>query len=102
MVQQLLERWPGLEPMYQRLVKHTLRWRPAPESLPGTEGKREAAIRQALIHPGSVDDLPDALTDPWPVVLWLYPVLGRGKLKGQIIGDDNTMSDRKSTRLNSS
>ncbi|WP_286815693.1 nitric oxide reductase activation protein NorD [Marinobacter sp. UBA3607] len=92
MVQQLLERWPGLEPMYQRLVKHTLRWRPEPESLRGSEAEREAAIRQALIHPGSVDDLPDALTDPWPVVLWLYPVLGRGKLKGQIIGDDNTMS----------
>jgi len=78
--------------MYQRLVKHTLRWRPEPESLRGSEAEREAAIRQALIHPGSVDDLPDALTDPWPVVLWLYPVLGRGKLKGQIIGDDNTMS----------
>lgn len=65
---------------------------PHSESLSGNEAKREAAIRQALIHPGSVDDLPDALTDPWPVVLWLYPVLGRGKVTGQILGDDNTQS----------
>ncbi|MBR9870470.1 MAG: VWA domain-containing protein [Gammaproteobacteria bacterium] len=92
MVLELLARWPGLEPMYQRLVKHALQWRPTPESLSGKEAKREAAIRQALIHPGSVDDLPDALTDPWPVVLWLYPVLGRGKVTGQILGDDNTQS----------
>jgi len=92
MVQQLLGQWPGLEPMYQRLVRHTLHWRPHPETLRGNEAERENAIRQALIHPGSVTDLPDALTDPWPVVLWLYPILGRGKLKGQIIGDDNTQS----------
>jgi len=92
MVQTLLARWPGLEPVYQRLVKHTLQWRPTPASLSGNEAKREEAIRQALIHPGSVDDLPDALTDPWPVILWLYPVLGRGKLTGEIIGDDNTLS----------
>ncbi|MBN7770830.1 VWA domain-containing protein [Marinobacter daepoensis] len=92
MVQALLARWPGLESMYQRLVRHTLHWRPHPDSLRGHEAERETAIRQALIHPGSVRDLPEALTDPWPVVLWLYPVLGRGKLKGQIIGDDNTLS----------
>ncbi|PSF07174.1 hypothetical protein C7H09_10275 [Marinobacter fuscus] len=92
MVQQLLARWPGLEPVYQRLVKHTLQWRPDPDSLPANEGKREQAIRQALIHPGSVEELPDALTDPWPVILWLYPVLARGKVKGQVLGDDNTSS----------
>ncbi|GHD50292.1 nitric oxide reductase NorD protein [Marinobacter persicus] len=92
MVQDVLAQWPGLEPMYQRLVKHTLQWRPKPESLSGEEARREQAIRQALIHPGSVTDLPEALTDPWPVVLWLYPVLGRGKLNGQVIGDDNTSS----------
>jgi len=93
MVQKLLSDWPGLEPMYQRLVRHTLQWRPEPDSLPGEEAKREAAIRQALIHPGSITHLPDAMTDPWPVILWLYPVLGRGRLKGQIIGgDDNTQS----------
>lgn len=92
MVQEVLVRWPGLEPMYQRLVRHTLQWRPDPDSLPGVEADREAAIRQALIHPGSVIDLPETLSDPWPVILWLYPVLGRGKLTGQIIGDDNTQS----------
>jgi len=92
MVQQLLGQWPGLEPVYQRLVRHTLQWRPHPETLNGPEAERERAIRQALIHPGSVPTLPDALTDPWPVVLWLYPVLGRGRLEGQVIGDDNARS----------
>lgn len=27
MVQTLLTKWPGLEPVYQRLVRHTLQWR---------------------------------------------------------------------------
>lgn len=76
MVQELLLRWPGLETRYQRLVRHLLNLRPHPEDLPPQEGLRERAIRQALIHPGSVSALPGAQTDPWPVMLWLYPALG--------------------------
>lgn len=87
-VQHLLAHWPGLETMYQRLVRHTLQWRPDPDSLPEAEAQRERALRQALIHPGSVTRLPRATTDPWPVILWLYPVLGKGKVSGQVIDDD--------------
>lgn len=92
MVQTLLAKWPGLEPVYQRLVRHTLQWRPTPDSLPAAEGRREAAIRQALIDPGSVETLPRAESDPWPVIIWLYPTLALGKVTGQIIGDDNLTS----------
>jgi len=91
-VQTVLSRWPGLERVYQRLVSQALRWRPTPEDLPAHEAQRERAIRQALIHPGSVTTLPDSETDPWPVVLWLYPALAKGTAAGNIIGDDNTES----------
>lgn len=93
MVQGVLERWPGLEAIYQRLVTEALKWRPNPDDLPSqAEANREKTIRQALIHPGSVADLPDAGSDPWPVVLWLYPALGKGKSAGPSFGDDDTQS----------
>jgi nitric oxide reductase NorD protein len=93
MVQGVLERWPGLEAVYQRLVSEALRWRPTPESLPSqAESRREQVIRQALIHPGSVTVLPDAGTDPWPVILWLYPALSNGKTSGQAFGDEDNQS----------
>ncbi|MFO7527521.1 MAG: VWA domain-containing protein [Marinobacter sp.] len=92
MVHDLLVRWPGLERIYQRLVSHSLQWRPHPEELPPGEAAREEAIRQALIHPGSVNRIPVAGTDPWPVILWLYPSLNQGPANGQVIGDDNTQS----------
>lgn len=91
-VQAVLVRWPGLERVYQRLVSHTLQWRPHPDDLPPAESSRETAIRQALIHPGSVSRLPGADNDPWPVMLWLYPALNKGQAAGQVVGDDNTQS----------
>jgi len=91
-VQAVLVGWPGLERVYQRLVSHTLQWRPHPDDLPPEEASREVAIRQALIHPGSVDQLPGASNDPWPVMLWLYPALNQGQAAGPIVGDDNTQS----------
>lgn len=92
MVQDLLLRWPGLETLYQRLVCHLLNQRPQPDALPPREGLREQAIRQALIHPGSVPELPNAATDPWPVMLWLYPALARNQSVSQITGDDQNQS----------
>tara|TARA_R110002110_G_scaffold4984_2_gene25197 strand:- start:13671 stop:15494 length:1824 start_codon:yes stop_codon:yes gene_type:complete len=92
LVQDVLARWPGLEKVYQRLVKQVLYWRPDPESLTAQEATREQAIRQALIHPGSVPALPVADTDPWPVFLWLYPTLEQGKASGQVTGDEDTQS----------
>lgn len=92
LVQDVLLRWPGLENVYQRLVKHVLYWRPDPDSLTDPEAVREQAICQALIHPGSVPTLPPADTDPWPVILWLYPALEQGKANGQVTGDEDTHS----------
>jgi len=92
MVQTLLIKWPGLEPVYQRLVRHTLQWRPDPTTLPPAEGRRERAIRQALIDPGSVETLPRAESDPWPVVIWLYPTTTPGKANGRTTGDDEVTS----------
>lgn len=92
LVQDVLARWPGLESVYQRLVTQALRWRPEPESLSRQEAIREQAIRQALIHPGSVPALPIASTDPWPVILWLYPALEQGRASGQATGDEDSQS----------
>ncbi|HTN33282.1 MAG TPA: VWA domain-containing protein [Marinobacter sp.] len=92
LVQTVLARWPGLENVYQNLVTQVLQWRPEPESLEGNEASRERAIRQALIHPGSVRKLPAADTDPWPVVLWLYPALSKALPGKRVDGDDETQS----------
>lgn len=89
MVQSVLRQWPGLETLYQRLVRQALAWRPAPDDLPPDEAARERAIRQALIHPGSVAALPSAGTDPWPVILWLYPALTSGKASQAITDADD-------------
>ncbi|GGE54493.1 hypothetical protein GCM10011533_03750 [Streptosporangium jomthongense] len=92
LVQDVIARWPGLEQVYQRLVKQVLHWRPEPETLSPQESRREQAIRQALIDPGSVPGLPSADSDPWPVVLWLYPALQQGKAGLPATGDDDTQS----------
>lgn len=90
LVQTLLTLWPGLQSMYRRLVNHTLQLRPDPDRLHGNEASREAAIRQALIEPGSISALPDAPNDPWPVMIWLYPLFEYDVLKGNITGDEHT------------
>ncbi len=68
-----LERWPGLWDKYQRLVRAHLSQRPPPNRLPDDEAAQEAAVRQALIEPGSSDRLPPARRPPAPVPLWLHP-----------------------------
>ncbi|MFE8070377.1 VWA domain-containing protein [Marinobacteraceae bacterium S3BR75-40.1] len=88
----LFQRWPGLEPLYRRLVQHCLQWRPPLDSLDKAEAWREKAIRQALEQPGSIEQLPRAPGDPWPVLLWLYPLLGQGTSDSQSIGDEDTAS----------
>lgn len=70
----VLQRFPGLEPRYRRLVEAALSLRPQPEKLPRGEREQEAAIRAALANPGSVEKLPPARKPPQPVQLWLHPV----------------------------
>lgn len=68
-----LERFPGLQARYQRLVDALLPLRFAPEQLPTDEAAQEHAIRQALQYPGSVDVLPAARRSFQPVPLWPHP-----------------------------
>ena len=71
--QDLLRKRPGLVAGYKQLVEATLKTRPDLETLKGPELERELAIQQAIIEPGSVNQLPIAAGDPLPVPIWVYP-----------------------------
>ena len=70
-----LERYPGLNARYRRLVAAHLAGRIAPDAMQPDEAAQENAIRQALEQPGSVAGLPPLNTvkskPPQPVLLWL-------------------------------
>lgn len=68
-----LQRYPGFEARYRRLVDACLALRIPPEKLPKDEAAVETAIRQALHEPGSVGPLPASRRPPQPVPMWLYP-----------------------------
>ncbi|HQC29208.1 MAG TPA: VWA domain-containing protein [Methylotenera sp.] len=68
-----LERFPGLASRYHRLVNALLPLRPLPTSLPTAEAAQEAAIRQALQQPGSVNALPPSKKPFQPVLMWTHP-----------------------------
>ncbi len=68
-----LDRLPGLQSRYQRLVSAALELRIPPEQLPPDEAAQEIGLRQALQEPGSVVELPAARRPLQPVPLWLYP-----------------------------
>lgn len=68
-----LERFPGLQSRYRRLVDALLPLRFAPERLPDDEAAQERAIRQALQEPGSIGALPPARRPFQPVPLWPHP-----------------------------
>lgn len=75
-----LRDYPGLRPRYERLVAAHLAERLAPAGLQPDEAAQEAAIRQALTAPGSVDGLPPLNSrksrPPQPVLLWLLDIPG--------------------------
>lgn len=70
-----LERYPGLKPRYERLVRAHLATRIGPEKMLPDEAAQENALRAALLAPGTVDGLPPLNSlqakPPQPVVLWL-------------------------------
>lgn len=68
-----LERFPGIRPRYERLVKAHLAQRPDPAKVPAAEAPMEVAIRAALSQPGSVPKMPRSPKPPHPVPLWLHP-----------------------------
>ena len=67
-----LERYPGLQDKYLRLVEAHLQQRAAGR-WPADEMAQEQAIRRALVEPGSMERLPPARRMPLPVPLWLHP-----------------------------
>ncbi|MCW8906177.1 MAG: VWA domain-containing protein [Sedimenticola sp.] len=68
-----LHDYPGIRQRYQRLVEAHLAERTPGDRLPTAEAAQEQAIRQALLEPGSVEQLPAAKRPPQPVPLWLHP-----------------------------
>lgn len=68
-----LQRFPGLKARYRRLVDAHLQQRPDPGRLPAAEAPLERAIRQSLIQPGSMAQMPRSPRPPFPVPLWLHP-----------------------------
>lgn len=76
-----LERYPGLNERYRRLVAAHIAARIEPGAMQPDEAAQENAIRQALEQPGSVAGLPPLNTiksrPPQPVLVWL---IGSDKL----------------------
>ena len=68
-----MKNFPGILPRYQRLVAAHLEQRMLPGKHSASAARQEAAIRQALQYPGSVEKLPAAKRPPQPVPLWLHP-----------------------------
>ncbi len=66
----LLGRYRGLAQSYEQLLKAELQRRPALHAFPATARAREEALRQALLQPGSVSQLPDSPQGHLAQVLW--------------------------------
>ncbi|MBK6356680.1 MAG: VWA domain-containing protein [Betaproteobacteria bacterium] len=86
-----LERYPGLNARYRRLVGAHVAARITPSAMQPDEAAQEQAIRQALEHPGTVDGLPPLYTlkskPPQPVLVWL---IGSDKMEtGSKLADPN-------------
>ncbi len=71
--QSTLQRFPGLQSRYTRLVDALLAMRIPPHKLLADEAEQEHAIRQALQQPGSVNEITLAKCPFQPVPLWPHP-----------------------------
>ncbi len=95
-----LMRFPGLATKYYRLVNALLPLRPSPENLPIAEAAQEAAIRQALLTPGSIQTLPASKKAFRPVPLWMHPSPPESKDNSATTNDgapESTQSEGKKT-----
>jgi len=70
--QQTLQQHSGLKAKYQRLVKAHINNRPLLETLEGDDLLAEKIIREALLNPEIIQQLPETKFDPAHVPLWLY------------------------------
>jgi nitric oxide reductase NorD protein len=71
--QATLERFPGLQSRYTKLVAAVIALRIPPEKLPADEAVQESTIRQALQYPGTVETITLAARPFQPVPLWPHP-----------------------------
>ncbi len=69
----LMEKLPGMRPLWQRLLQAHLRLRPLPEKLRGAEADNERWLRQAMEQLDDEIALDPTARPPWPVPLFLYP-----------------------------
>lgn len=86
LVVDVLNRFPALQPRYQRLVTAFVNTRTSTARLPKEEQAMEHAIVQAIENPGSVSEFPAVNYAPQAVYLWLYP---SATLDTQILSDTN-------------
>ena len=70
---EVLQRFPGLESRYNRLVSAYLQLRNIDEQFNEQEQSQEDAIAQALTRPGCIEQLPTSQYAPKPVLLWPHP-----------------------------
>ncbi len=70
---EVLERFPGLQSRYDRLVGAYLQLRNIDEQFNEQEQSQEDAIAQALRKPGSLEQIPTSQYAPRPVLLWPHP-----------------------------
>ncbi|MCW8929832.1 MAG: VWA domain-containing protein [Gammaproteobacteria bacterium] len=70
---EVLERFPGLQSRYDRLVDAYLQLRNIDEQYNDLEQSQEDAIAQALTQPGCIEQLPTSRYAPKPVILWPHP-----------------------------
>ncbi len=68
-----LARFPGLNSLYLRLAQAEVAERQNRLHISKANQKREDALLQAILKPGSVEFLPKGQGDANPVPLWLYP-----------------------------
>ncbi|MCG6937890.1 MAG: VWA domain-containing protein [Gammaproteobacteria bacterium] len=73
LTQAAFNRFPGIKPRYQRLLKAHLKQRPDISKLKAEDAGVETAIQAALQNPGSSGTLPASKYPPQAVPLWLHP-----------------------------
>lgn len=90
-VQACLERYPGLQAVYERLAAAEVSERDQRLHISKANQAREQDIRKALKNPGSLEQMSKGLKEPDPVPLWLYP----GRYEDNRFRPQNDASDQQ-------
>ena len=105
LTQQVLQRFPGLQSRYDRLVTAYLPSRHIDESFNKHEQAQEDAIAQALREPCSINQLPTTSHAPKSVILWPHPnppeVTDLSSKKKQQSNEEEDDDEQSSSKPNS-